>query len=436
MWARRTVSFEKDSRMGPWANSSGYKSEKLEDRITDELTDLENWLKPSESEELSRLLTIRRFVNFIEEYFRPCIVVTQGSSATDTFLPTSDIDLIVTNLPDIQDEVRILKNITKLFWQHQLIVQGFVIPGAKVPIAKCIDRAYGYNIDICIGNANGSLNVPRVKNYLSHYPQIRPILMFLKALTYVTDTDNPATGGFGSNHLLNLVIFAIQAFPEAKSTGELLLKLMDCIANKFNYFMCGISIVNGGCLFSKPDTNNIDFQCPQAFVFEDPQMHNIFFGGRTHKMPLLVSNFKKALVHVNAVDPEHSSALTAILGDLHEISERRQAIDRVARFLNGSLKDFACEIDLMSKSAWTSKKIVPHHGIVRVGPDANRAQLTRSISNPEGFDSKNHAKKAWQRALEKRQMIKEIKKEVTHSRSIPDFKDFKKSSPFKKKFRK
>lgn len=425
MWAKRTVSFESQCRMGPWAQDSGYHKETIVENLSDELLDLEKWLQPSESEEMSRLLTIRRFVSFIEEYVRPSIVVVQGSSATDTYLPTSDIDLIVTNLPEDNDPVRILKNITKLFWQFQMIVQGFVIPGARVPIAKCIDRGYGYNIDICIGNANGSLNVPRVKNYLSQYPNIRPVLMFLKALTFITDTDNPATGGFGSNHLLNLAIFAVQAFPDAKTPGELLFNLMNTMANKFNYFMVGISVVNGGCLFSKPDRNVLDYQCPQGFVFEDPQMHNVFFGGRTTKTPLLVSTFKKALVHLNAVDPDKSSLLTAILGDLHEIADRRAAINRVASLLNASLKDFACEIDKLSKSSWTSKKIVPHHGIVRVGPDANRAQMTRSNSTPEGLNKKSNQKKnIWKRNLESKQAVKEAKNaDFMKSRSIPDFRE-------------
>ncbi|EAY03932.1 Nucleotidyltransferase domain containing protein [Trichomonas vaginalis G3] len=386
----KKVTIEKISGMGPWVRSSGYHNEHLEDNLTEELSDLELWLRPTTQEELSRYLTVRKFANFIENLFPPCSVVAQGSTGTDTYLPTSDIDLIITNLPETEDGNHLLKKLSKDFWKSQLVVQSFVIPKAKVPIIKCVERVYGYHLDICIGNINGLLNVPRVHNYLTHYPQIRPLLMFMKAITFITGNDDPCNGGFGSNHLLNLVFFAIQAFPEAKSTGELLIKLLDCIGNKFNYFTCGITIVNGGCLFSKYKTNTLDPKHPQSFVFEDPQMYNIFFGNNTTRMPNLVTIFQESLAKIHSEAVNDSSYLSLVLGSLDKIVERRKQILKIAKLLDSPIEQFADKVNKTKFSTWIepSKKKAKSKSV----PPKQSKNHTNKPKIPKPNTEKHHKK--------------------------------------------
>lgn len=274
---------ETEASTTPWMEGKPQITGDIHELLSQELHYLEEWLSPTEIEQKTRLLTIMKISNLIEYYYPSVVVITQGSSATGTYIPTSDIDLIVTQngSDDSHSVVKTLKEITKFLWKHKLIEQGVVIPHARVPIVKCVERCFGYHIDICISNVNGVLNVPRVKKILTTHPMLRTLFMFMKLFVFLFDIDDPATGGFGSNLLLNICLFAIQSYKtmnggqEPENVGMVLCYMMDVLGNKLNYYLCGVTTVFGGQLFSKRLTDQLDFQCPAAFVFEDPQLHDL-----------------------------------------------------------------------------------------------------------------------------------------------------------------
>jgi len=331
-------------KTGPWAHDKEYSEKMLSEMIDSELKDFLNWIQPTENEKKIRLLTIRRYVNLVEHLFPNSLCVVQGSSATQTCLPTSDIDLIITNLSNV-NEVSALRIITKTCWRCKLISNGFVIPSAKVPIAKLTDRPYGFSIDICIGNINGILNVKRVLSYMNHYPYMKAILMFLKVFVLLNGIDDPSKGGFGSNQLINIVLFAIQSDPKAKNLGELLLHILQVFAEKLNPYLVGISTVNGGCLFSKISTSLLDHICPNALIIEDPQFHNNFIGGRTNQTPLFCQACKSALNTLETSDYNDISPLFSILPNISDIIDRRKELNQRATILSRSPSEFSMMID-------------------------------------------------------------------------------------------
>jgi DNA polymerase sigma len=120
-----------------------------------------------------------------------------------------------------------------------MIWKAVVLEHASVPIAKLIERSFGYGVDICVANINGALNVPRTVKLIEHSPAFKPLLMFLKLFVCPHKIDDPAQGGFRSNHPANLVRFAIQSRPGPGSLGALLVHLLDVLGNQLNIFFAG-----------------------------------------------------------------------------------------------------------------------------------------------------------------------------------------------------
>ena len=448
----------------PWLDGKEAVEGDLDEVLSAELLYLEDWLMPTEIEQKTRFLTITKFANVLEYYYPTAVVIPQGSSATDTYLPTSDIDLIVTKLltHDSHDVIKVLKNVSKLLWKHKLIVQGYVIPGARVPIIKCIDRCFGYHIDICVSNVNGVLNVPRVKNIMRANPMLRPLLIFMKLFVFLFDIDDPATGGFGSNLLINICLFALQSYKtynggrEAKNVGQVLLYLMDVLGNKINYFLCGISTVFGGLLFSKRLTDQLEFQCPFAFVFEDPQLHDVFIGSRTQKTLNLQAEIKRAYTKI--IDLVHSpndengkafSILNTFLPSLDDIIERREQIRKVGELLDASPSDFASAIENSISKIWlqkeTNQMTIFRNKVIDTTPEPPRRsrELNRSLSNPDGFtrngyksqrENEFQRKKDFQSRAPQAMNVWQHKKKKPFNKAMdfPIIHEMKKSSSFKK----
>lgn len=223
---------------GPWVpNNTRYLDINLCDRLCNEITDLYEWIQPTEFEKQIRFLVIKRFINVIEYFFKGSVVVPQGSSSTNTFLPISDIDLIILNPPPNLNIIEVLQIISKLFFKAKMISNFKIIEHANVPIVKLTERPFGFDIDICVSNINGALNIPRVRKILSIHPNFKPILLFFKLFIYANSIDDPANGGFGSNQIMNFVLFGFQSRPDlASNIGQMILYLLEIFANEVCIF--------------------------------------------------------------------------------------------------------------------------------------------------------------------------------------------------------
>jgi DNA polymerase sigma len=330
---------------GPWSCGHHYFHPDPAHRLHEELIDLATWLAATPEEAEIRLLVVTRFSKVIEHQYPGCYVIPQGSTATGTCLPTSDIDLIVLNLPSDVNYISALKTLTKIFQRSKMVSRGFVLDHASVPIAKLIERPFGFSIDICVENINGALMIPRVARLMQIYPLFHPLLMFLKLFVYTLGIDDPAKGGFGSSHLINVALFAIQSNPTASTAGDLLLHLIDVIANQLNLFFVGLSTVEGGRLISKPERNLLTPTCPQAFIVEDPQFHGRFLGARTDNSIRLKQAFKFAQEALNKYDFLVVSGIFAFMHNLDTLIARRNQLKKFAEALHRSVEEFAAEAD-------------------------------------------------------------------------------------------
>jgi hypothetical protein len=330
-----------DYEAGPWALNHRYLSPDVEERLTEELTDLNAWLMPTEGEAHLRLLTASRFSAIIEAEYPGSVVVPQGSTATGTALPVSDLDLIIFGDAIEQSPVAALKSLVKIFQRSRMVCKGYVLEHAAIPIAKLHERPFGFNLDICVGHVNGALNIPRVNAMLFSVPAFRPLLMFMKLFVYSHKLDNPAIGGFGSHHLISIVLLAIQAHAPDATLGNALLHLLDVFGSRLNYFLAGISTVGMGRLFSKRDLDLLQGSCPQALICEDPQFHGQFVGQRTSTAVEFRTCCARAYQILRDYDYTRGSGITAVLSDIERIVHRRDDLAKWVKVLMKGGSKFA-----------------------------------------------------------------------------------------------
>ncbi|OHT06628.1 hypothetical protein TRFO_25230 [Tritrichomonas foetus] len=111
--------------------------------------------------------------------------------------------------------------------------------------------------------------------------------------------------------------------------------------SQLNYFLTGISTVDGGRLFSKRKLDIISSTCPQAFIFEDPQFRDNFFGVRTSHSLSLISLCRTALHAIAVHDFVKRSAVMTFLPDIDELLDRRCELEKFGRLLEKSLYEFS-----------------------------------------------------------------------------------------------
>jgi non-canonical poly(A) RNA polymerase PAPD5/7 len=205
-------------------------------------------------------------------------VACYGSTATGTYLPTSDINFVVMHE---SGDINLL--LTQL-GRHLDLLKVFqisdVIQNAQNSIIKGVESPFGFQIDISINSESGALNVERTRHLLATYPAMYPLLMLTKLFLHQHQLDEPSSGGIGSNTLQNMVVFIIQASPPdcQLHLGQLLLAFFKTFGQTFDYITTGISTRGDGRLFSKLDTNQVNWSRPFRLSIENPQVPGQFLG--------------------------------------------------------------------------------------------------------------------------------------------------------------
>jgi DNA polymerase sigma len=131
-----------------------------------------------------------------------------GSCATGLNLPSSDIDLLVYN-PQVKEQTMISK------LSNSLLAQGIcksieALKYTKVPLIKLQDKNTNIQVDISFNRTNGIYCVKLVKFLLKKYPELKPLILVLKAFLKSRQLNEPYHGGVGSFLLTMLVTSYLQ----------------------------------------------------------------------------------------------------------------------------------------------------------------------------------------------------------------------------------
>lgn len=102
-----------------------------------------------------------------------------GSCASGLDLPNSDVDMLV-YLPEIKD-IAMINKISNALLKSGVCKSIEPIKHAKVPIIKLQDKETSCNVDISFNRTNGVYCVKLVKNLMLKYPELKPMMIVLKA---------------------------------------------------------------------------------------------------------------------------------------------------------------------------------------------------------------------------------------------------------------
>lgn len=171
-------------------------------------------LQPNLSESFKKYnLICHDLYNLLSKRFRGLEVQPFGSTLTGLGFSDSDVDVYLGNVKKVdKDEVPQLINIKKTLQQSGKFGNCLVIPGAKIPLIKCLHLSTGIKIDINIKNKLGVLNSRLIQYYLSIDGKVKQVMLILKFWAKCHKVT-------GQNHLLTnyslvlMFIFFLQQEP-------------------------------------------------------------------------------------------------------------------------------------------------------------------------------------------------------------------------------
>lgn len=236
------------------------------ERLHQELLDLAAFLSPTEAEATARNQLIQQVDAVVRRIFPECHVKCFGSFETGLYLPTSDIDLVIVNhhppgsrqnatssAPDDESIVRPpLRRLARALEKAGLAESHSmqVIARARVPIIKYRDCATGLPVDISFHIASGLDGARFLKQQLTRFPAMRPILLFLKFFLDLRGLNEVFRGGLGSFSAACLLLSFLQLHPLVQlgllrpedNLGVLLMEMLELYGRHLNYEHVGISV--------------------------------------------------------------------------------------------------------------------------------------------------------------------------------------------------
>lgn len=190
----------------------------------------------------------------MKESYPDAVVMVFGSCASGLNLPKSDIDLLVYN-PDVKD-LTMLNKLSNTLYRAGICKSIEALKHTKVPLIKLVDKKTGINLDISFNRTNGIYCVKLVKYLQKKYPELRPLILVLKAFLKSRKLNETYHGGVGSFLLTMMVTSYLQREYKKGGTdkidlGRHFIEFLNLYGNIFNYERVGISIRKEGLYFCK-----------------------------------------------------------------------------------------------------------------------------------------------------------------------------------------
>lgn len=340
----KVVPARNPSKKSPWCNGNEYKHSSPVLRLHKEVCDFARWIAPTEEEKHLRALVIERFKNTVKMLWPSAYVICHGSSATDTYLPGGDLDFVIHRDSGETGAIHLLEQLNSHLLDNQFFRSSEVI-SAKCPIIKGFEHPFGFHIDIAINNDNGILNIPRNRKYLETFPALYPFLMFTKYFLFENRLDEPYRGGISTNTLQNMLIFIIQQSPieDQPHVGKLVMNFFKIFGSNFNYVTTGISIREGGRLFSRIDNDRQSWKNPMCLCIEDPQIPGQFLGENCYEC----GKFRNACYRafralMSEAEVGEQSMISRILNPLEWVSRRREQVKAHYQSVLGNVIQSIC----------------------------------------------------------------------------------------------
>lgn len=219
------------------------KQKEIADWLTMEMKDFVNYISPSKEEILTRNRVISQLKENITRFWPETEVHVFGSSATDLYLPGSDIDMVVISSTGDYEHRSRLYQLSSFLRNKKLAKNIEVIAKAKVPIIKFIDPASNIHVDISFERSNGIEAAKRIRKWLESTPGLREMVLVVKQFLRSRKLNNVHVGGLGGYSTIILCYHFLKLHPRLASNnmsildnlGSLLIEFFELYGRNFSY---------------------------------------------------------------------------------------------------------------------------------------------------------------------------------------------------------
>lgn len=150
-------------------------------------------------------------------------VETFGSYSTGIWLPSSDVDLVILGVVEVNDSkltAKHLKELAKALEKKKWVESLLVLDTAKVPVLKLVSAETSVPIDITFESAathSGLLARDLIKKYADNIPELYPLAIVFKQLLRERDLNDAYTGGLSSYSVVLMIIHFSQLWRNGES---------------------------------------------------------------------------------------------------------------------------------------------------------------------------------------------------------------------------
>ena len=260
--------------MVPWTSSKLYSNDII--GLHQEILDLYHWLCPRRWEISLRNRIVSKIRNVVKELW-PCAKVRVfGSTRTKLFLPTSDLDIVVTGFehdiewesatePNHPTAVELLVMLRQALVARQVTDESHsvVIDKAQVPIIKLTELTTKLSVDITFSAASSINAVKFVNDWQTRcFHTLRPLAFVLKQFIAHRELNEVFHGGLSSYGLILMLVNFFQlhergqdAMSPNANLGVLLLEFLELYGINYNYRVVGIDPSGTGARFARRDAD-------------------------------------------------------------------------------------------------------------------------------------------------------------------------------------
>ena len=292
--------------------------------LHEEIIAFTKWVSLTREEKQFRSNFLARIAQVCSAIWPTGRLVVFGSGFTDLQLPSSDIDLVLTNIPTIEDYP---DTIRRRHDNHQTIPDCLRILAdrlletsdvtfveirdkAKVPLLVLKDGT-GTEVDVTV-NVEDPLGTSM---FIKHegvdlFPAFRPLTLLLKTFLYQRGLHDTYLGGVGSYLLSCLVLGFLQQHRQSRalsdgdaglSLGHLIYDFFTFYTRDFNSLREGLSVRGRGSRFDKRDREFEQVAMrrnPDALCVESPLEPHVDIGGKCFAWKVVKQAFIQARLEI------------------------------------------------------------------------------------------------------------------------------------------
>jgi non-canonical poly(A) RNA polymerase PAPD5/7 len=340
----------------PWATHDHSATLNMAFRLHKEVMDFYDYVRPRKFEQRIRdrlVENLRWAMKRDGRNFASAQVHPFGSFMSGLYLPTADMDLVVTSAsfmrggpPTYLSARSWLYKFSKFLTSQMVAEQSSiqVIAHAKVPLVKYVDKATGLRVDVSFENLGGVEAIDTFMQWKEKYPAMPILVTLVKHFLLMRGLNEPVNGGIGGFSVICLVVSMLQVMPQVQSRslipehhlGEMLLEFFHLYGCNFDYERSAISASSPIGYIRKDNVTSIVYKNRNRFSIIDPNNPANDISGGSANTPAIVDRFEDAYIALRdrmkdvAEAPNKGGILECILsGDYSEFRMQRNYLKHV-----------------------------------------------------------------------------------------------------------